>query len=417
VDFVLSWRKAPESQTEQAAADMGRLCLQTTRRTIRYRSYYARSAKAWHARLAESALPSWLTSALANSIQSLVRHVEADKESRLVLNDWPSRDPLERLWRSMGTSVLFPRLEEEEFDRALGAAAEENGRCSVRTFCCLALGLYRNFLLTAKRPEAKRLFPQLLDLAAEDLQENDPVSGPLADIAADALFDLQERLGKSELAAATEHAASRLFGARRRASSAAVDAAAGWLGDFLRLRPASAPTAAYSGKASDIADFLGRICLDIRAGRATQAFERLRGALASADLRDPQWLALWNVPYAMTGLLYDAPNEELWLRPKTPGMQGAWMLPLATPQGLGQCRRLPHDNRLIYEISFDSPVQLRSLILLVDELAEPSEATCEGPDGSEDPAVAFGDDGDEKLVEIVFGRRISLTSPLRVEVF
>ena len=186
------------------------------------------------------------------------------------------------------------------------------------------------------------------------------------------------------------------------------------------------------------------VCLELCHGDADRALESVRSTYESIHIRKGRAFnqplcwdlradgptgwgrdrhmsppSSWHVLYALQGFLLNVPDRLLWLRPHLPRGVYSLSAPLFTPLCFGWLRfgETLDDGRYrqAVRISFDSPVQVETLVLRVPEQVQEVRVRTAGPEGCTRHKHNFGYDGRERLVEIQFGKPITITEPLQVE--
>lgn len=130
--------------------------------------------------------------------------------------------------------------------------------------------------------------------------------------------------------------------------------------------------------------------------------------------------AVWHVLYALQGFLLNVPDRQLWIRPHLPRGMHTLEAPLVTPVCFGWMayqESAPNGRyRQRLQLSFDGPIQIRTLLLRVPDALEEVEVEAEGPVGCRINEWNLGTDGTDSLVEVCFRDAMSLTTPLTVTV-
>ncbi len=128
--------------------------------------------------------------------------------------------------------------------------------------------------------------------------------------------------------------------------------------------------------------------------------------------------SVWHVLFALQGFVLNVPDQQLWLRPHLPLGVHSLDTPLFTPVSFGWWRFLESDENSVYRqqfnISFDSPITIHTLVLRVPREVENATIQMKGPEGCERFTYQFGFDGKERLLEIQFQQPISIRDPLYV---
>ena len=128
-------------------------------------------------------------------------------------------------------------------------------------------------------------------------------------------------------------------------------------------------------------------------------------------------MAAWHVLYALQGFHLNVPDGVLWFRPHLPIGVFSLSAPLFTPISFGWVRFREDDEktyRQFVQLTFDSPIYLKTLVLRVPAEVEDVTVTCESENGIEDVDHIFGFDGSERLIEIMAKKPIMIGSMLKV---
>lgn len=127
--------------------------------------------------------------------------------------------------------------------------------------------------------------------------------------------------------------------------------------------------------------------------------------------------SVWHVLYALLGFHLNVPDGVLWLRPHLPLNVYTVSAPLFTPICFGWLRFREDDEngyQQVVHLSFDGPIQLRTIVLRVPEGVEAVQILCESEDGVEQVDYIFGYDGKERLVEILSKAPIKVGNLLKL---
>ena len=127
--------------------------------------------------------------------------------------------------------------------------------------------------------------------------------------------------------------------------------------------------------------------------------------------------AAWHVLYALEGFHLNVPDGVLWLRPHLPIGVFSLSAPLFTPISFGWVRFREDDEktyRQFVQLTFDSPIYLKTLVLRVPTEVEDVTVECESETGAEDVDHIFGFDGSERLIEIMTKNPIMIGGMLKI---
>ncbi|MBN2307583.1 MAG: hypothetical protein JXR94_01350 [Candidatus Hydrogenedentes bacterium] len=129
--------------------------------------------------------------------------------------------------------------------------------------------------------------------------------------------------------------------------------------------------------------------------------------------------SVWHVLYALQGFFLNMAEQALWLRPHLPRGVHYLSTPLFTPVCLGWVKfreeeRDGYQQRV--EISFDSPIGLKTIVLRVPDAVAQVQVHCVSSEGVERTKHLFGRDGPDRLLEILPERPITVSSPLVITV-
>ncbi len=128
-----------------------------------------------------------------------------------------------------------------------------------------------------------------------------------------------------------------------------------------------------------------------------------------ADERHCAAGALWHVWYALLGFFLNVPEQTLWFRPNLPKDVTQLFASFPTPlcwgwanfrESLGH----PYSQRL--QLAFDSPVQIRAIMLRVPRDVRRLAVQCITPAGQEKFELSTHTDGERRTLEIQFPRPI-----------
>ncbi len=130
--------------------------------------------------------------------------------------------------------------------------------------------------------------------------------------------------------------------------------------------------------------------------------------------------SVWHVLYAIEGFLLNVPQQQLWLRPHLPKGVHFLSAPLFSPVTFGWLTFRETDEKGVYRqnvhVSFDSPVQIQTVILRVPGPVEEVAIKSEGPEGFGILAHNFGYHGHERLLELQLKQPVALTTPLLISI-
>ncbi|MCP4644984.1 MAG: hypothetical protein GY851_31370 [bacterium] len=113
--------------------------------------------------------------------------------------------------------------------------------------------------------------------------------------------------------------------------------------------------------------------------------------------------SIWHVYYALQGFYLSLPERQIWVRPNLPYGVHFLSAPLFTSVCLGWLKFREevtdrYEQRV--DLTFDSPIQLKRVVLRVPDGVEDVHVSCESAEGTEETEHYFGDDGPDRLVEI-----------------
>ncbi|MFO7973081.1 MAG: GH116 family glycosyl hydrolase [Candidatus Hydrogenedentota bacterium] len=154
-------------------------------RALKNANFYFHSVESWENALLNSSLPRWFSRMLINSCATFSTNTLLTRKGKFAMFETPE-EPVtgcldKRLYSSLATLLLFPKLEESEL-HALAKAMSETGRCVrylgrmnlntpgngattpeelVELGPKLVLMACRNFRITGNRKIAEALFPRL----------------------------------------------------------------------------------------------------------------------------------------------------------------------------------------------------------------------------------------------------------------
>ncbi|MBI4557133.1 MAG: hypothetical protein HY706_06070 [Candidatus Hydrogenedentes bacterium] len=130
-------------------------------------------------------------------------------------------------------------------------------------------------------------------------------------------------------------------------------------------------------------------------------------------------LAIWHVLYALQGFYLNLPEQTLWVCPNLPKGVYSLSTPLFTPACFGWLRFREQPSRVYHQqlrISFDSPIQVKTLVLRAPEHIENVAVKCISQAGEEKIEHYMGSDGRRRLIEIIPEKPIMIGSALDVSV-
>ena len=128
-------------------------------------------------------------------------------------------------------------------------------------------------------------------------------------------------------------------------------------------------------------------------------------------------MSAWHVLYALQGFHLNVPDGVLWLRPHLPIGVFSLSAPLFTPISFGWVRFREDDEktyRQFVQLTFDSPIYLKTLVLRIPAEVEDVTVECESENGMEHVDHIFGYDGSERLIEIITKKPIMIGGMLKV---
>lgn len=128
-------------------------------------------------------------------------------------------------------------------------------------------------------------------------------------------------------------------------------------------------------------------------------------------------MTAWHVLYALEGFHLNVPDGVLWLRPHLPIGVFSLSAPLFTPISFGWVRFREDDEktyRQFVQLTFDSPISIKTLVLRVPDEVEDVVVECESENGAENVDHIFGYDGSERLIEIMAKKPVMIGSMLKV---
>ena len=139
----------------------------------------------------------------------------------------------------------------------------------------------------------------------------------------------------------------------------------------------------------------------------------------NAPMRHIATLSIWYVLYAIQGFFLNVPGQHVRIKPNLPRGVSSVSTPLVTPLCLGWLKyKVDFDNgyRQRIRLSFDSPVQIKSVELRVPaELAHVS-VVCNGPDGRLGCRTSRTAEDDAQRLLVQFEKTISVTSGISIQV-
>lgn len=125
--------------------------------------------------------------------------------------------------------------------------------------------------------------------------------------------------------------------------------------------------------------------------------------------------SVWHLFFALLGFSLSLPDQTLWIRPNLPRGVHHLNAPLFTPVCLGWLKFREEDLRAYLQqvqISFDSPITIKTIVLRIPKGVEDVEVTLSNNGAKEDTEHLFGYDGSERLVEIILERPITISEPI-----
>ena len=129
--------------------------------------------------------------------------------------------------------------------------------------------------------------------------------------------------------------------------------------------------------------------------------------------------SVWHVLYALQGFYMNLPEKTIWIRPNLPKNVRHLSAPLFTPSCFGWLTYKEDTDggySQTIELSFDSPVHAKIIVLRIPPWVEEVSVRCESTAGEETTRHILGYDGADHLVEIQAQRPIVVGNSLKLTV-